>query len=745
MRPKKGWRMLAWIAAAACLVGSLSLGTLADPAFPEPAAPEQGGGEPLAGETIDGMKQAATAGSFSLLVAESGEYAGEFCLRDEASGLSWFSNPTDKTSDTTSKGSPRFEMFSQLIVYGYDTATNGEKTVNSYIGAQRGAGVTVTAVPHGFCALYRFESVQLEIPLYVTLSEDGLEIRSPLDELKENGTFRVVKLALAPYFGSGGPEDDGYLVVPDGSGARINFNNGKSWAEPYTALLYGENLSLASERKLTDPEPASLPVFGINRNQTGLLGVVGEGGAEAEITAYTAGQRNTRNTVYANFILRNVDTVVIGESGLSETKEVVQYDLDHRNMKACSVRYYPLESGKYTYADMAVRYRTILLEQRGETQAVDVGPYFVAELYGGIVRPKTYFGLTFQQFDTLTDYQKVSDIHRELQEAGIQGATILYRNWSKDESVYKLPNKIRPASGLGSKKKLQELLDDGLYLSFSPLTIRRNGNGFWSFLDASKRMSREPVLVYTYQLSTHYKNSEVAPGYLPNLQALTEALEAFCRSSEQYGAENLYLTDLGSTLYTNFDRKKYATREEFQERAVAFCKDWDGRLAVQKPNGYVLPYIDAAVGLPMDSSLFDVEDASIPFYQIALSGVIPYTSEAVNLSSNPRRTILKCIETASSLYFAWVGSNGTDIKETALNHLYGADYTRWKEEAIAAQKELDDVFERIGTRIIGGHETLADGVTRTTFENGKSIVINYTAQPVETSYGTVPASGYLVV
>lgn len=49
-------------------------------------------------------------------------------------------------------------------------------------------------------------------------------------------------------------------------------------------------------------------------------------------------------------------------------------------------------------------------------------------------------------------------------------------------------------------------------------------------------MSREPVLVYTYQLSTHYKNSEVAPGYLPNLQALTEALEAFRRSSEQYGA-----------------------------------------------------------------------------------------------------------------------------------------------------------------------------------------------------------------
>ena len=745
MRSKRRWRLLACIALAVCLVGSLSLGTMADPALSEPAAPKQEGGHSLSGEAIDGMKQAATAGRFSLLVAESGEYAGEFCLRDEESGLSWFSNPSDKTGDTTSKGSPRFEMFSQLIVYGYDTATNGEKTINSYIGAQRGAGITVTAVPNGFCALYRFESAQLEIPLYVTLSEKGVEIRCPLNELKENGTFRVAELAVVPYFGSGGPEDDGYLVVPDGSGARINFNNGKIWAEPYTALLYGGNLSLAGEQKLTDPKAAALPVFGIQRNQTGLLGVVGEGGAEAEVKAYTAGQRNARNAVYANFILRNVDTVVIGESGLSETKEVVQYDLDHRNMEACSVRYYPLESGKHTYADMAVQYRTLLLEQRGAGQAVDIEPCFIAELYAGVVRPKTYFGLTFQKFDTLTDYQMAGGIRRELQEAGVQDATILYRNWSKDESAYKLPNKIRPVSGLGSKRELQGLLDDGMYLSFSPLTVRRNGNGFWSFLDASKRMSREPVLVHTYQLSTHYKNSEVAPGYLPNLQTLTEVLGAFRRSAKQYGAENLYLTDLGSTLYTNFDRNKYATREEFQERAVAFCKDWDGRLAVQKPNGYVLPYIDAAVGLPTDSSLYDVEDESIPFYQIVLSGVIPYTSEAVNLSSNPRRTILKCMETASSLYFAWIGTNGSDIKETALNHLYGADYARWKEDAIAAQEELDGVFERIGTRIISGHETLAAGVTRTTFENGKSVVINYTAQPVETSYGTVPASGYLIV
>ena len=695
-------------------------------------------------EAPAGMVCAAQNERYSLYVMSSGELTGEFYLRDDRDGLSWYSNPQDKAYDTSANGSPKFEMFSQVVLYGYDTASNGEKTVNSYIGAKRGEQVKVELLPDGFRTVYFFENDKVEISLYVTLADDHVELRCPLDELKETGTYRVVEIAIAPYFGCGSATDDGYLVIPDGSGAMIRFNNGKSNTAPYTALLYGENASLAGERKLTNPQTAALPVFGINRNQTGLLGVIREGDAEAEVVAYVSGQRNSRNTAYANFIVRNVDTVIIGESGLSQTKEVVQYDLEHKNMNACAVHYYPLESGKYSYADMAEQYREILLEQYGVTAKVATESPFFAELYAGVVRPQTFFGLTFRIYDVMTDYATVSDIRQELLDSGVEDVTVLYRNWSKDESKYKLQNKLRPVSALGSKSAFRDMINEGIYLSFSPLTIRRNGNGFWTFLDASKRMSKEPVLLYTYRLSTYYKNSEVQSGYLPTIAALNKAMESFSSSAEHYNAERLYLTDMGSMLYTNFDRKKYSSREMLMKEIQSACENMETELVVRQPNGYILPYTDVALNLPMSSSMFDVEDASIPFYQLVLNGMMPYSSEAVNLSSNPRRTVLQCLETASGLYFTWIGESGATITETDLNHLYGADYSRWKDYAVEAQKELDAVFAELGSRVIRDHEILADGVARTVYDSGKSIVINYTDVSVETAYGVVSANGYLV-
>lgn len=742
MKLIKRWRTLALILLVVCLCSSflsVSGGHSGESAGDDDEIVS------LTDDRQDGMKCAAKNERYSLWVTDSGEFAGEFRMLDNKDGLSWFSNPPDKAADKTSKGSPRFEMFSQIILYGFDSATNGEKTVNSYIGAQKGRGVTVTAIENGFRTVYRFENEKVELSIYVTLSGDYLEIRCPLEEMKENGSYRVVKIAVAPYYGSGGQDDEGYLVVPDGSGALIRFNNMKTNAAPYSVMLYGDNPSLADERKLKNTQTAALPVFGINRNQVGFLGVVSEGDAETELKAFVSGQRNSRNTAYANFVVRNVDTVIIGESGLSETKEVVRYDFEHKNMKACAVRYYPLEKGMYTYADMAVRYRHLLLEQRGESVVSTKDSLFFAELYAGVIRSKTYFGLTLQKYDPLTDIRRAEEIRDELLNEGIGGTTVLYRNWSKDEAAFKLQNKVRPATGIGSNKELKVLVGNSVYLSFSPLTVRKNGNGFWTFLDASKRMSKEPALLYTYKLSTHYKDSESKPGYLPTLKKLSDTIEKFGNSAKKYGVDNVYLTDAGSMLYTNFDQKKYASREELMEKILASCRNLGESLAVRNPNGYMLPITDMAVNLPTECSWYDVEDSAIPFYQIALSGVIPYSCEAVNLSSNPRRMILKCIESASGLYFSWIGENGSDIKETTLNTLYGADYSRWKDFAIAAQKELDDVFRALGTRVIRTHETLANQVTRTVFENGKTVLVNYTDQPVETTFGTVPANSYLVV
>ena len=70
-------------------------------------------------------------------------------------------------------------------------------------------------------------------------------------EIKETGTNRILKISVLPYFGAASANDSGYMIVPDGSGAIINFNNGKYNAAPYSKRFYGGDGSIQS--KVSEP------------------------------------------------------------------------------------------------------------------------------------------------------------------------------------------------------------------------------------------------------------------------------------------------------------------------------------------------------------------------------------------------------------------------------------------------------------------------------------------------------------
>lgn len=49
---------------------------------------------------------------------------------------------------------------------------------------------------------------------------------------------------MLQFFNAAGMEDEGYMVVPDGSGAVINYNNCRYNAQAYSSEVYGRDTSI---------------------------------------------------------------------------------------------------------------------------------------------------------------------------------------------------------------------------------------------------------------------------------------------------------------------------------------------------------------------------------------------------------------------------------------------------------------------------------------------------------------------
>lgn len=84
-----------------------------------------------------------------------------------------------------------------------------------------------------------------DVSIIYRLDGGDMVVEMPLSELEYSEATPIYTLVPLPYFGAGGPEDEGYLMVPEGGGALINFNNNKFSQASYYANLYGWDMALS--------------------------------------------------------------------------------------------------------------------------------------------------------------------------------------------------------------------------------------------------------------------------------------------------------------------------------------------------------------------------------------------------------------------------------------------------------------------------------------------------------------------
>ncbi len=674
---------------------------------------------------------------------------GHFYIENKADGSRITDVPTAAEEDAWAQGVYRMELLSDLIINIIDLESSTTVKKNSETACVRMGRVSVQAVEKGFRTTYSFTDEGIVLPVVVQLEQEYLNVWIDTSVIEQtNPRYVLGSVSLFPYFAAGGPEDEGYILIPEGNGALMHFNNGRTNIDYYESV-YGRDKTYNLLVQPAQQEKILLPLFGIQHGGQGILAVITGGDAGSTLHAIPSYLNTSYTQGYNEFTLHSEDSFVL-DSDSSTAQTVKLYQTDVFEIDVCEQRYYFLSNEDSGYTGMAARYRQYLQEEQGvEPSLSSAAP--LLDFYGAVQRQEPVLGIPVKVTKTLSTVDDISAFLQKLEQDDTVGYTLRLISWSKNQIKGQPEGGLSPLSAVGGLRELQTLSqsteDNGgrLYLSTEITRFYRSGSGISSYFDGAKSFTNAPAYQYSFHLSTKLRDQDAQRWQLIRPDKLLQAANMLQSAMNRTGLTNVSPQNLANLNYGSYGNDLY-TREDTKQdilKVLAGLQE-NGSVLLDAPFAYAFSYADALTNMPMDSSCYDCMDTSVPFVSMVLSGLRTRYTRPINLESDPDKAILQAAETGTMLHYALITGDSTNLIDTTLNTLTSADATLWKEHILTAQERLEPVVEATEGAIFCDHEILTEGVTMSVYSNGARILVNYTDEAFESPYGTIAAGDILV-
>lgn len=586
-----------------------------------------------------------------------------------------------------------------------------------------------------------------------TLDGDSLIATIPVEEIQYPDVFPVNMISMLSFFGAGDAQETGSILVPDGSGALIHFNNGKTKYPAYKQSVYGLDMSMETTEDANREQKVRLPVFGMIRENSAFLGIIEQGAAAALINADISGRLNSYNYVYPSFYVVNKGDVTLDANG--QRRSLPKFQENPMNTDF-SVRYVFLGKDQASYSAMAQYYQQYLQERNGLPQRISEASSsstFYLELIGSITKLKHFAGIPYQALEPLTTFDQAKAIIAELEERKITELAVKYSGWFNGGLDHKVPSKVSVDSGIGGSKGMKNFVAyaEEKNIALFPetaLLIANTNKGFNERNQASRTLREIPAVLYPLDLALNRRDREKSPSYIVSPRLVESYTKSMLKGVGQYDTSGIALRDLADLLNSDFLKNKQIDRVESEQisiQALQMIQEQHEQVLADGVNAYALPYVTNITNAPMTSSKFKIEDESIPFYQMVIRGYIDYAGSPYNLSTytNDKQYILKTLEYGSNVYFKWIYEPNHSVKDTDQNDLFAVNYEIWLEKATQIYSEVNDFLQQVRTKRIIGHEKLGEGLYKTTYENGMYVIVNYSQTSVTVDGKTINAEGYI--
>lgn len=718
-------------------------------------APEEGGEEEVTPVTQDealaAMKVYAEVDNLKLYVNEE---TCIFAVENTDSGYIWWSTPYDYESDPIAGNVQKQMMASTLTYKPLDVENNNlvNTTTYSYEASVRQKKFKLEQIENGVKFSYNIDAHNFYIPVSITLEKGGSVLaRIHTDEISEwyiddeekYRPYELITLNLLQSFGAGRPDENGYIFVPDGCGAAIEFNNGKTSTQVYQAEVYGEDLAISKTSAGTKHEQAYLPIYGIVKDgedgDNAMLAVAVAGDACATINASVNGLSATSiNSAWFSFEFRSNDTYKMG------TKTPLDvYRSGGIRVQDIAVRYYLLSGDEVNAADLADTYRNYLINEKGLTkQSEENSNALYLTTMGGTITKHSVLGFPVDMQTVATSYNQAQEIVEKLKDLDVDEMVVIYNDFNDSGMTGKISDGVNYSNKLGGKNDFEALYGTikennfVLYPSVDIMEYVRSGHGYSFTLNSAKRISHAYATQTAFELAYGQPDTDIkptwtilSPYYWPDLfRKLTE-------SFTNEGINTISLTQATSVVYSDFGRTNFEGKEHFlREDSMKILTDGYKQLTdagisimAQECNAYALPYVSAITNVPMYSSNYDLFDYDIPFYQMVIHGYIPYSSKPVNASANADELRLLSILSGAGIHYELMYNEPGEFSDSEYDKYFYTNYSGWLEKASEDYDMLNGIISSISDKTITRFDRNGEKQIALEYSDGTKIEIDMSA------------------
>ena len=588
------------------------------------------------------------------------------------------------------------------------------------------------------------------VSMIYRLEGKDLVVEIPYSEIRCKNDYPITYVSPLPMFGAAGTGEEGYMLIPEGGGAIIRYNNGKLSQSPYYANLYGWDYCVERKEAVSETENA-FPVFGATQGDGSFICIMEGATSYAGVNADIAGRYNSYNYVYSKY-----NVLHAAQYNVSNKTAKLVYVYEGK-IPEDTVRQRYRFIGSTDYTEMANAYGDYLEKTYPELKvgtASEDYPVSV-ELVGAINKNLVKFGMPVDSVVPTTTFVQARHILDELADNEIRNLNVRMTGWSNGGVRQKVLTGVHTLGELGGDGELKSLVAEArsrnVNLAFDGITCfaYKSGllDGYIAFRDAARYATREQVHLYPYSIVTYQKAEWMDDYYLTHPAYAQKNASNLIRALKDRNVTGIAFRDIGNLLSADYYPRDIVTREQVKQMNIDTMKEAAEsglKVTIKEGNDYAVPYADLITDMNLTGQAYAIIDERIPFYQTALHGRKDFTGEAVNLSGDYQTKLLECAEYGAGLNFTFMAENTRVLQDSTYSCYTSSGYDYWKAQALEMIRRYQDDMKGLNRQRITGHERLDEEVTLTEYEDGTKVYVNYGSQDYSSGTVTVPARDYRV-